>query len=153
MLDLPGFQELDDLLMIYWDRRSPVPPPCEEAAVKLSVETFGIRHEDTRVLIEDDGTLSDAEWNRLLQQEENIERRFKSIDMDDEMVVKYLLSIGFDFRQARGQPLLSTSLFARQAEAAALGIRGARMPDLDAVAELRTEKTLQRWVDAWKRRG
>ena len=47
MLDLRGFQEMEDKLLIYMPRRGELPPDVEEFVDDLSKRTFGVTRNDT----------------------------------------------------------------------------------------------------------
>lgn len=146
VLDLPGFQQLEDKLLLYQSRSGGVPPEVSLLIEELGKSTFGITDRDTLFELPDDyATL--PEWSRerweIDMRYSAHEERFLTAEATDAEAVEVLLGLSLDFRDNLGRPLLCTKHFCRQAEAAARGIMG-RMPDR-VTANLETwTKTLER---------
>lgn len=131
VLDLPGFQGIEDKLCIFTPTRGALSPEIDAMIDDLSTATFGITAKDTLFELP-------AIYNRLPEwSDERIEiedryydheSQYETAEATDDEAVAILLLRGFDFRDARGQPLRCTLHFSRQAEAAAKGIMG-KMPD------------------------
>jgi hypothetical protein len=131
VLDLPGFQGIEDKLCIYAPTRGALSPEMDAMIDDLSTATFGITANDT--LFELPEIYSRLpEWSdERIEIEERYydhEDQYETAEATDDEAVAILLLRGFDFRDARGQPLRCTLHFSRQAEAAAKGIMG-KMPD------------------------
>ena len=132
MLGLPGFQRMEDTLLLEPPQRGVMSPRVESLAEILSKETFGIIENDTRFELPEDyddlpankRAAVDDEWTKH-------EDQFLSTEATDDEATDLLLELGIDFRDARGQPMRCVKLFARQAEAAAMGIAG-KLPDIQA---------------------
>lgn len=129
VIDLPGFQEMEDKLLIYAPVRGTVTPELDWFINSLSEKTFGITENDTFEDPEgyDDLPSWSEERQAINERYYEHEERFETSDASDEEAVTILLEYGLDFRDARGNPLRCTKLFARQAEAAAKSIMG-KMP-------------------------
>lgn len=131
MLDLPGFQRIEDKLCIYTPTRGALSPEMDAMIDDLSTATFGITANDTLFELPENYSRL-PEWSdERIQIEDRYydhEDQYETAEATDDEAVAILLLRGFDFRDARGQPLRCTLHFSRQAEAAAKGIKG-RMPD------------------------
>lgn len=141
VLGLPGFQGIEDKLCIYTPTRGALSPEIDTMIDELSVATFGITAKDTRFeLPENYGRLPEWSDERIEVEDRYNEHedQYETAEATDDEAVAILLLRGFDFRDARGQPLRCTLHFSRQAEAAAKGIKG-RMPD-------RTAAGLESWT-------
>lgn len=146
MLDLPGFQRMEDKLLLNPQRQGLLSPEVEDFADNLSKETFAIVRNDT--LFELPREYDELpEWSDEFQEIEAKwevhEEQFETAEASDDEAIPILLRLGFDFRDQRGQPLLCVKLFARQAEAAAKGILG-KLPDREAAG-------LESWASALER--
>lgn len=141
VLDLPGFRGIEDKLCIYTSIRDPLPPEIDAMIDDLSVATFGITANETQFEFPADysqvSEWSD-EWNEIEDRYYYHEKQYQTAEATDDEAVAILLLYGFDFRDARGQPLRCTLRFSRQAEAAGKGIKG-RIPD-------RTAAGLESWT-------
>ncbi|TWG90999.1 hypothetical protein L598_006200000100 [Mesorhizobium sp. J18] len=131
VLDLPGFQEIEDKLCIYTPTRGALPPEMDAMIDDLSTATFGITANDTLFELPENYSRL-PEWSdERIEIEDRYydhEDQYETAEATDDEAVAILLLRGFDFRDARGQPLRCTLHFSGQAEAAAKGIKG-RMPD------------------------
>lgn len=146
LIDLPGFQAIEDKLLIYSSIRGELNPELEFLINELSVKTFGIVASET--FFQDPPGYED--WPLWSDERQEADARFcdheESFDTGgacDDEAVTILLKLGLDFRDARGSPLRCTKFFCRQAEAAAKGTQG-KMPDRAAAG-------LQSWADALER--
>ena len=145
-LDLRGFQEMEDKLLIYMPRRGELPPDVEEFVDDLSKRTFGVTRNDTLFKVPagyDDLPLWSDERQNIDDRYDAHEGQFETADATDDEVVAVLLRLGLDFRDAQAKPLLCAKLFCRQAEAAAKRIMG-KMPDRD-------QANLNSWTKALER--
>ncbi|MGB8276842.1 MAG: hypothetical protein WCF20_02745 [Methylovirgula sp.] len=155
MLNVPGFQALEDKLLIYSSLHGEVPPEVEKVACELSIKTFGVTHEDIEFEIPDeywDYDVSSPECARIEKDYEEYESRFETTDISDEEVAEVLKRLGLDFYDDRGFPLRCTRWFSRQAEAAAKGIKG-RMPDQDSADLERWARSMADAANSWPRRN
>lgn len=135
MLGLPGFQRMEDLLLLHPPRQGDLSPQVEDYANHLSGETFGIVQNDTFFDLPS-GYDDMPEWSpercEIDAKWDAHEEQFETATATDDETVPILLKLGFDFHDhKRGQPMRSVMLFARQAEAAAKGIMGKRL-DVEA---------------------
>ncbi|MBA8909921.1 hypothetical protein [Aminobacter ciceronei] len=144
--DLPGFQEIEDKILLYSSIRGELNPELEFLINELSVKTFGIAASET--FWQDPPGYED--WPLWSDERQEADSRFfeheESFDTGracDDEAVTILLKLGVDFRDAKGSPLLCTKFFCRQAEAAAKGVLG-QMPD-------RLDVGLQSWANALER--
>lgn len=151
VLDLSGFQELEDKLLLYAPRSGVVPPELSRRIDELAIFTFGVTEGDTRFKIPDEyWALSEGSrerWEIELQYKSH-EKRFSTAEATDEEAVAILLALGLDFRDKQGWPLLCTKRFCRQAEAAAKGIMG-KMPDRAAAGLESWTKALEKERSTW----
>lgn len=146
MLDLPGFQRMEDRLLLNPSRNGELGPDVEDFADNLSNETFGITRNDTLFELpsEYDDLPEWADERREIEDRWDIhEDQFETAEASDDEAIPILLRLGFDFRCERGQPMRCVKLFARQAEAAAKGIMG-RLPDREVAG-------LEFWANALER--
>jgi hypothetical protein len=117
---LPGFNAVEDAALLYGGDR------LEHAADRFTKHHFDLRIEDLDALRPSDDTLVDPEQlDRELQRHP---RRLLADYLSDDETVVFLLSLGFDLRCERGQPLRSATAIAPQVEAAARGLAG-KLPD------------------------
>jgi hypothetical protein len=142
-LDIPGFREIEDKVMLYASSHGETPPFVDIAANELSRKTFGITRRDTLF------DVPERYWNLSETCDERIEideryseyeSQFETSDLCDEDRLMVLKRLGMDFSDERGFPLRCTRLFCRQVEAAAKGIAG-KMPDRGLIG-------LERWASA-----
>lgn len=134
ILELPGFREIEDKLLLYSSPRGILSPELEDELNELSEKTFGILQVETLFELPDryrDLPDPSEERFRIEVACYEFENQFETSDATDDEAVTALLTLGFDFRDDRGLPLRCTKQFMRQAEAAAKGIMG-QMPDLGA---------------------
>lgn len=146
MLSLPGFQTLEDKLLLYTPRRGELPPQVSGYVDHLSQTTFGTTENDTLFDLPDEyDDLPDwsEERHQIEDRWEAHEAQFETEEADEDMAISILLRLGLDFRDDRGRALRCTKLLCRQAEAAAKGIMG-RMPD-------RATAGLDSWTKALER--
>jgi hypothetical protein len=148
ILDLLDFKELEDKLLIYRPIRGEMSPELEKLINELSEKTFGVTKNDTLFVFpsnyNDLPDWSPEKWG-IDDRYSDHEDQFETAEATDDEAVVILLRNGLDFRDRRGNPLLSTKLFCRQAEAAAKGIMG-KVPDR-GVADLESwTKHLERDV-------
>ncbi|MER9683494.1 hypothetical protein NKJ23_30060 [Mesorhizobium sp. M0184] len=146
MLDLPGFQEMEDKLWLYTPTRGVFTPELDSRINDLSMRTFGIVENDTLFNLPDGYSQLPAWSDERIEIEDlfyDHEDQYDTADATDDEAVDSLLVLGLDFRDGKGQPLRCTKLFCRQAEAAAKGILG-KMPD-------RTVAGLESWTKKLER--
>lgn len=131
VLDLPGFQEIEDKFCIYTPIRGALSPEMDAMIEGLSRATFGITANDTLFELPENYSRL-PEWSderiEIEDRYSDHEDQYETAEATDDEAVAILLLRGFDFRDARGQPLRCILHFSRQAEAAAKGIKG-KMPD------------------------
>jgi hypothetical protein len=125
ILDVPGFREVEDNLLLYAPHLSTWPPDFVALFDDLSKQTFGVTNKET------------------LFENPDHEDQFDTAEATDDEAVKILLQLGLDFRDEYGFPLRCVMLFCRQAEAAAKGTMG-KMPDRASIG-------LESWAKALKR--
>lgn len=146
MLELPGFQEIEDKLWLYTPTRGVFTPELDAHINDLSLRTFGIVGNDTLFNLPDGYSQLPAWSDERIEIEDRYydhEDQYDTADATDDEAVDSLLVLGLDFRDRKGQPLRCTKLFCRQAEAAAKGILG-KMPD-------RTVAGLDSWANKLER--
>lgn len=127
----------------------------EEQWDALSRELFGIAYEDTLFDLDDDvDALSDGDARKLVQDEAWLAHESQFIDerLGDRQIMKHLRDLGFDLGHEFDKPLACILFFARQAQAAAKGICGARVPSSSA-ATAHWQKQLEADARAFRRRG
>lgn len=122
--DLPGFNAVEDAALLYGGDR------LEEAAKRFTKRHFDIDLDDL-----DDFRPTDDTWIEPTELDRELQRHPRRLLVDylnDDETVEFLLTLGFDLRCERGQPLRSTEAIAPQIEAAARGFAG-RLPDRAAI--------------------
>jgi hypothetical protein len=136
MLDLPGFRDAEDKLLIYSSTRGDIPPEMEEMLERLCLSTFGVTFAATKFEWPEDYWHFEAdslERYRIENWFEEHERRFETTDLSEEEAVAVLKRLGLDFTDDQGHPLRCTRPLSRSAEAVAKGICG-KMPDRSAAS-------------------
>ena len=135
ILDLPGFQALEDKRVVTQPARGPLTADFEASVDALSESTFGITKAQTEYeppyeyweMSEDDP----AKWAIGHAWDEH-DKKFASSDLPYDERVAYLKDLGWDFTDQRGNLLQITELFCRQVEAVSKGL-GGRMPDTASI--------------------
>lgn len=146
VLDLPGFQEIEDKLWIYAPKHGVLTPEIESLINDLSVRTFGITAKDTFFeWPENYSRLPEGsdERTKIENRYENHCAQYDTSEATDDEAMESLLTVGLDFGDATGQPLRCTLHFCRQAEAAVKGIKG-KMPDRAVVGLESWNRKLER---------
>lgn len=151
---LPGFQAIEDKLLLYSSMRGALPPEIEKAVDDLSLSTFGVVATQTEFAFPDHYQSLPIYSDELREIEDayyEFEERFDTSDATDDEAVDTLLGLGLDFRDERGLPLRCTKLFMRQAEAAAKGIVG-RLPSRGDAEVAQWKTNLEQEADLYMRR-
>ncbi|MDR7224365.1 hypothetical protein [Aminobacter aminovorans] len=151
---LPGFQQIEDKLLLYSSVRGTLPPDVEKAVDDLSLNTFGITATQTEFAFPEHYQALPVYSDELREIEDayyEFEDRFDTSDATDDEAVEILLGLGLDFRDERGFPLRSTKLFMRQAEAAAKEIAGC-LPSRGDVEVAQWKTTLEQEAYLYMRR-
>jgi hypothetical protein len=140
VLDLPGVRDLENYALLYREN----PDRVADRADQLCEKLFGVTENDTLFEAPDDYdeiVLDSAEWKALQIAWDRHEERYEvQDDLTDDEVMELAKSFGFDFSDERGNPIRSTKMLARVAEAAAKNYAG-HMPNSDAAR-------LDRWGEA-----
>ncbi len=122
--ELPGFNAVEDAALLYGGER------LESAADRFTRRHFDLVAGELEALRpSDDTSIHPAQLDREMELHP---RRLLVDYLSDDETVEYLLTLGFDLRCNRGQPLRSTEAIAAQIEAAARGLAG-KLPDRAAI--------------------
>lgn len=123
--DLSGFLKVEDAALLWGGER------LERAADAFLEKTFGIDDDDLWAFRPDEAasiSLSDLKAEMLRHP-----KRLLADYLTDDEAVNYLLNLGFDLRDERGQPLRATHAMAPAVEAVARGLCG-HLPDPTAAS-------------------
>lgn len=125
--DLRGFIKVEDAALLWGDER------LEQSAAAFTTKVFGITGDDLDDLRPDDGVSIDP--MDLSAEMQRHPRRLLVDYLADDEAVEYLLGLGFDLRDERGQPSRATRAFAAVVEAVARGLAGHQPDRAEAEAE------------------
>ena len=145
IIELPGFRDLEDKMLIYSSARDPFPHLVVDHAKELSLATFGTKPSDMQLQPPPeywDWPDYSVERRQFDEASEEHDEQFETLYLSDDEAVDYLLTLGVDFRDENDKPLKCMSLFAVQAEAAAKGLAG-KLPDLGEVSEKRWQAKIE----------
>ena len=135
ILDLAGFQSLEDKRILTQPPKGPLTPEFENLVDELSNKTFVIARDDTKYeLPYEYWDLDDEDPEKWAMSEayHAHESKFVREDLSYDERAAHLKKLGRDFTNESGNLLQITDLFCRQAEAVSLGIAG-RMPDTSSL--------------------
>jgi hypothetical protein len=140
---MPGVRELEDFgrfgVNVNKDDTRSLLDRCDA----LTMSLFGITRDDTLYVFPPeytDGSMPFEDRLEVDAERAEYEAQFVSEVGFDESKIEYLLKLGWDLRDDRGQPLEITRYVCRVIEAAALGVAGT-LPDADVVE-------IKQWEDS-----
>lgn len=147
--DFPRVADLEAKLIGCSPQRD-LPNDVESLVDELSMTLFGIKEIDTQFAEEE---LPGLPWfhNQWESRRDEHEEDYDSAYLTDDDAVAYLLALGLDFNDDRGQPLRCVMWLRRQAEAAAKGIKG-KIPEPPVANEGKLEAEREAFLRSRKAR-
>ena len=150
--DQPGVQDLERKLLLYTGRRTVLSPELDDLLEEVSQRLFGIVRDDTLYApppeywgLSDD----DPERWRIDSLIDDYERQLKAEHLPEPEALRHLEALGVSFYGQNGDALSCFRHFDRQAELAALKVKGS-LPEPAEINQDELGSRLEAEARQWK---